>query len=152
MWDVGARVHIYTSTALGRGSLAIPMLGHLYPLECTQYSFYRRLSRPHDKFRHKGVKKIFHSCGTQDRTWSILLIVKHLTTWATDTQTHTHICVCVYDNTNIYRTNIFKSVKLIQQVTISEGDVLPSLPLRQLWATSVLSKLYKRDEWTESVC
>ena len=26
-----ARVHIYTATALGRGRVASPMLGHLYP-------------------------------------------------------------------------------------------------------------------------
>ena len=29
--DVDARVHIYTATALGRGRVASPTLGHLYP-------------------------------------------------------------------------------------------------------------------------
>ena len=31
--DVDARVYIYTAKALGRGRVASPMLGHLYPEE-----------------------------------------------------------------------------------------------------------------------
>ena len=56
MWDVDARVHIYTATALGRGRVAIPTLDHLYPWENTRYSFYRRLSGHQDKSRHEGVE------------------------------------------------------------------------------------------------
>ena len=36
-------------------------------------------------------------------------------------------------------------------LTFERGSCFPPLPLRKLWACSVLSKLYKRDDWTESV-
>ena len=52
-WKVSL-VHIYTVTALGRGRVASPTLGRIYP----RYSFYRILSIPKDQSRHDGVKKI----------------------------------------------------------------------------------------------
>ena len=56
MGDVDARVHIYTAMALGRGRVASPTLGHLYP----QCSFYRKLSGLQDQSGHEGVKKNLH--------------------------------------------------------------------------------------------
>ena len=58
--DVDARVHIFTATALGRGRVASPTLGCLYPRESPQYSFYRRLSGPQDQSEHEGAKKNLH--------------------------------------------------------------------------------------------
>ena len=55
--DVDARVHIYIATALGRGRVANPMLGCLYP----SLIFYRRLSEPQDQSGHEGVKKNLHT-------------------------------------------------------------------------------------------
>ena len=52
--DVDARVHIFTATALGRGSL--------YPW----YSFYRRLSGPQDQSGCEGVEKNLHPFDSQD--------------------------------------------------------------------------------------
>ena len=57
MGDVDARVHIFTATALGRGRVASPTLGRLYPPGKSQYSFYRRLSGPQDQSGHEGAKK-----------------------------------------------------------------------------------------------
>ena len=48
--------HIH-STALGRGRVASPMLGRLYPEESPRYSFYRRLSGPQGQSGHEGAKK-----------------------------------------------------------------------------------------------
>ena len=49
MGDVDARVHMFTATALGRGTVASLTLGRLYPEESPRYSFYRRLSGPQDQ-------------------------------------------------------------------------------------------------------
>ena len=66
MGDVDARVHIYTATALGRGRVANPMLGHLYSQGKPWYSFYRRLSGLQDQSGHEGVKKNLHPSDTWD--------------------------------------------------------------------------------------
>ena len=58
MWDVDARVHIVTATALGIGRVACPTLDHLYLWEIPQYSFYRRLHGPHDQSGREEIKKI----------------------------------------------------------------------------------------------
>ena len=53
-----ARVHIYIATALGRGRVADPMFGRLYPGESPGYSFYmasrvqsRYVKEPHAEIR-----------------------------------------------------------------------------------------------------
>ena len=61
--NVTARVHTYTATALGRGRVASPVLGHLYH---SWYSFYRRLSGPHDQSAYEEMKKNLHSSDTRD--------------------------------------------------------------------------------------
>ena len=78
MGDVDARVHIFTATALGRGRVASPTLGHLYPRESAQYSFYRRLSGPQDQSGHEGAKKNIHSSDTQDRTRAVQPVAQRL--------------------------------------------------------------------------
>ena len=83
MEDVDARVHIYTVTALGRGSVASRTLDRLYPGEGHLYSFYRRLSGPHDQLGHEGVKKNLHPSDTRDRTWAVQAVAKHLAASAT---------------------------------------------------------------------
>ena len=50
----GAHAFVYTATALGKGRVASPILGHLY----TRYSFYSRLSGPQEQCGYKGVKRI----------------------------------------------------------------------------------------------
>ena len=65
MGDMDTRVHIYTATALGRGRVASPMLGHLYPGENLRYSLVRRLSGPQDEPGH-GMKKNLHLSDTWD--------------------------------------------------------------------------------------
>ena len=55
-----ARVHIFTATALGRGRVASPTLGRLYPGEIPRYSLYRRLSGPQGQSGHEGMKKNLH--------------------------------------------------------------------------------------------
>ena len=69
-----AKVHIYTATALGRGRVAKPMLGHFYPQESPLYSFYRRLSGPQDQSGHEGVKKNLHPFDT----WIVQPVAKRL--------------------------------------------------------------------------
>ena len=64
--DVDARVHIYTTMALGRVRVASPTLGSLYPREIIQYSFYRRLSGLQDQSGHEGVKKNLHPSDAWD--------------------------------------------------------------------------------------
>ena len=50
----GAHTYVYTATALGKGRVASPMLGRLYP----PVSFYSRLSGPQEQSGHEGVKEI----------------------------------------------------------------------------------------------
>ena len=45
----GAHTYVYTAMALGKGRMASPTLGRLYP----QYSFYSRLSGPRSSL---GIK------------------------------------------------------------------------------------------------
>ena len=52
-------VHIFTATALGRGSMASPTLGHLYPPE-SPVLILRRMSGPQDQSGHERVK-IYHT-------------------------------------------------------------------------------------------
>ena len=76
--ECGCKGPLYPAMALGRGRVASPMLGHLYPQESPWYSFYRRLSGPQDQSGHEGVKKNLHLFDTGDQTWAIRHIVKHL--------------------------------------------------------------------------
>ena len=73
-----ARVHIFTAMALGRGRVASPTLGRLYPEESLWYSFYRRLSGPQDQSGHKGAKKNLHPSNTRDRTRAVQLVAQRL--------------------------------------------------------------------------
>ena len=68
--DVDARVHIYTATPLGRGRVASPMLGHLYPWRKPQYSFYIRLSEFQDQLDTEEWRRNLHHSDTQDWTWA----------------------------------------------------------------------------------
>ena len=52
--------HIFTAKAQGRGRVARPMVGRLYPGK-TPSSFYRRLSGHQDLSGHEGVKKNLHT-------------------------------------------------------------------------------------------
>ena len=78
MGDVNARVHIFTATALGRGRMASPALGRLYPGEIPRYSFYSRLSGPQGQSGHEGVKKNLHPSNTRDRTRAFQPAAKRL--------------------------------------------------------------------------
>ena len=62
------RVHMCTATALGRGRVASPTIGRLYPGESPRCSFYRRLSGSQDQSGHEGVKKNLHPSDTRGRT------------------------------------------------------------------------------------
>ena len=57
--------------ALGKGRVASPTLGCLYPRGKPRYSFYRRLSGPQDQSGHEGVKKNLHTSETRDRTRAV---------------------------------------------------------------------------------
>ena len=76
--DMDARVHILTATALGRGRVASPTLGRLYPRESPRYSFYRRLSGPQDQSGHEGAKKNLHPSDTRDRTRAVQTVAQRL--------------------------------------------------------------------------
>ena len=73
-----ARVHIFTAMALGRGRVASPTLGRLYPQESPRYSFYRRLSEPLDQSGHEGAKKNLHPSDTRDRTRTVQPVAQRL--------------------------------------------------------------------------
>ena len=73
--DVDARIHIFTATALGRGRVANPTLGRLYPRESPWYSFYRRLSGPQDM---KKRRKISTPSETRDRTRAVQPVAQRL--------------------------------------------------------------------------
>ena len=73
MGDVGAMVHIYTATALGKGRVASPKLGRLYPW----YSLYTSLSGSQDQSGHEGMKNL-HPSDTRDRTRTVQLLAKRL--------------------------------------------------------------------------
>ena len=78
MGDVDARVHIFTVTALGRGRVASPTLGRLYPGEIPRYSFYRKLSGPQDQSGHEGMKKNLNPSDTRDGTRAVQSVAKRL--------------------------------------------------------------------------
>ena len=61
MGDVDTRVHIYTTTALGKGREASLTLGRLNH----RYSLYRMISGPQDQSGQEGMKILYH-CGTRD--------------------------------------------------------------------------------------
>ena len=72
-----ARVYIiYTATALGRGRVTSPTLGHLYTGESPRYSFCMRLSGPQDQSGHEEVKKNLHPSDTRDRTRAVQSVAK----------------------------------------------------------------------------
>ena len=50
----GVHTYVYTAMALGKGRMASPTLGRLYP----RYSFYSRLSGPQEQSGYQGLKKI----------------------------------------------------------------------------------------------
>ena len=68
--DVDASVHIFTATALGRGRVASPTLGHLYPEES--------LSGPQTQSGYEGVKKNLHLSYTWDQTWATQPVAQRL--------------------------------------------------------------------------
>ena len=72
----GAHTFVYTATALGKGRVASPMLGHLYP----RYSFYSRLSGTQEQSGHEGVKKISTPPTPGNQTLAVEPIAKHLAT------------------------------------------------------------------------
>ena len=74
--------HIYTATALGRGTVSSFTLGRLYPRGKPRYSFHRRLSEPQDQSGPEGVKKNPTS-DTRERTRAVQPISKCLDAWAT---------------------------------------------------------------------
>ena len=76
MGDVDAEVHMYTFTALGRGRMASPTPSHFYPMESSQYSFYRWLSGAQDQSGHKRSEENLHLSDTRDQTQA----VQHLAT------------------------------------------------------------------------
>ena len=51
----GAHTYVYTVTALGKGMVASPTLGSLYP---PRHSFYNRLCGSQGQSGHEGVKEI----------------------------------------------------------------------------------------------
>ena len=73
-----ARVQIDSAMALGRGRVASPTLGRLYPDESTRYSFYRRLSGSQHQSGQEGVKKNLHPSGSRDRTRAVQCVAKRL--------------------------------------------------------------------------
>ena len=73
-----AKVHIFTATGLGRGRVASPTLGSLYPQEKPpRFSFYRRLSGPQDQSGHE-VKKNLHPTDIWNRTRAVQPAAKRL--------------------------------------------------------------------------
>ena len=68
MGDVDARVH--TATALGKGRVASPTLGRIYP----RYSIYSRQSGPQEQSGYEGVKGISTASDTQ----AVELVTKRL--------------------------------------------------------------------------
>ena len=50
----GVHTYEYTATALGKGRVAIPTLGRLYP----GFSFHNKLSGSQEQSGHEGVKGI----------------------------------------------------------------------------------------------
>ena len=90
--DVDARVHIFTATALGRGRVASPTLGRLYPVESPRYSFYRRLSGPQDQSGHEGMNKNIHFSDTR----VVQPVAECLAAWATwPTMRMGHFEICI---------------------------------------------------------
>ena len=79
---MGARVHIYTTTALGGGRVTSPTLAAYTPGESPQYSFYSRLSGSQDQSEH-GVKKTLNPSDTRDRNRVVQPIIKRLAAWPT---------------------------------------------------------------------
>ena len=77
MGNMDAKVHMFTSMALGRGRVGIPTLGRLYPGKAPT-SYYRRLSGPQDQSGYEGVKNNLRSSVTQDRTRIVQSIGKRL--------------------------------------------------------------------------
>ena len=66
------------STALGRGRVASPTLGRLYPRGKPPVFISSRLSGPHDQSGHEGVKKNLHPSDTRDRTMAVQPAAKRL--------------------------------------------------------------------------
>ena len=73
--DVDARVHIFTATALGRGRVASPTLGPLYPRESSGTHF---IGGPQDQSGHEGVKKNLHPSDNRDRTRAVQPLAQRL--------------------------------------------------------------------------
>ena len=70
----GARTYVYTATALGKGRVASPTLGRLYP----RYSFYSRLSGPPEAVWVLRTEENLHPYDTRNRTRAIDPVAKHI--------------------------------------------------------------------------
>ena len=60
MGDVDARVHVDTTTALGRARVLVLRSAAFIPEENVLYWFYRRLNGPQDQSGHEGANKNLH--------------------------------------------------------------------------------------------
>ena len=87
---------------LGRGRVARPTLGHLYPRGKPSVLIYRRQSGPQDQSGHEGVKKNLYPSDTR----AIHPIAKrHVSEskCAYYTHTHTHTHIYIYMTSQIWR-------------------------------------------------
>ena len=75
----------YTATVLGRGRVASPTLGRLYPRRRFPVFIYKRLSGPQDESGQEGVNKNLHPSDSRDRTWIIQPVAKRPAASATRT-------------------------------------------------------------------
>ena len=106
--NLAARVHIFTAMALGRGRVASPMLSHLYPGKAPGTHFIGGWVDPRTSLDTKGVKKNLYPSDTQDRTWAIQPVAKHLTAWAT-------LLTVLYLNSKLLNTFLFWYLKSTHQ-------------------------------------
>ena len=58
--------------------VASHMIGHLYTRGKPTVLIFRRLSGPQDQSGQEGVKKNLHHSDTQDQTWAVQPVGKHL--------------------------------------------------------------------------
>ena len=75
----------YTATVLGRGRVASPTLGRLYPRRRFPVFIYKRLSGPQDESGQEGVNKNLHPSDSRDRTWTVQPVAKRPAASATRT-------------------------------------------------------------------
>ena len=80
---MNARVLVYTATALEEVGWLVLLSAVFTPGESPRYSFYRRLSEPHDQSGHERAKKNLHPSDTRDRTRAVQPVAQRLAAWAT---------------------------------------------------------------------